>query len=240
MQALMLVGGLGTRLRPAIGHAPKPMAAVAGRPFLEYLLLQLRRDGFRDVVMLTGFGADALHQYFREGRDWGVTITYSPEPEPRGTGGALRHALPILEGRHFLVMNGDSFLDVSLLDLIAAHDSAPADGVAAAATLALVRSSETERFGSVEVDAAGRVTAFREKIATRGEGLINAGVYVLERAMLEAIPAGRIVSLEREVFPGLVNRGLRGTELHGAFIDIGIPEAYEALRSDPTGVLALV
>ena len=233
----MLVGGLGTRLRPAVGSTPKPMATVAGRPFLEYLLLQLRRDGFRDVVMLAGYGAEALRRYFREGREWGVSITYSSEPEPLGTGGALRHALPILEGQRFLVMNGDSFFDISLLDLTAAHRS---DGITAAATLALARSGETERFGSVEVDAAERVTAFREKIASRGEGLINAGLYVLERTTIEDIPAGRAVSLEREIFPDLVGRGLYGTELHGAFIDIGIPEAYEGLLADPTRVLALV
>jgi NDP-sugar pyrophosphorylase family protein len=239
MQALVLVGGMGTRLRPAIGRTPKSMAPVAGRPFLEYLLLQLRRDGFRELVLLTGFGADAVRQYFGGGGDWGVSITYSAEPEPLGTGGAVRHALPVLEGRRYLVMNGDSFFDISLLDLIAAHQ-APDDGARAVATLALVRSSETERFGTVEVDAADRVTGFREKVATRGDGLINAGIYILERTTIEEIPAGCAVSLEREVFPGLVNRGLHATELNGAFIDIGTPETYEALRSDPTGVLALV
>jgi NDP-sugar pyrophosphorylase family protein len=239
MQALVLVGGLGTRLRPAIGSTPKAMAMVAGRPFLEYLILQLRRDGIRDVVMLTGYGADAVKQYFRDGRAWGVSIAYSQEPAPLGTAGALRHALPNLEGRQFLVMNGDSFFDISLLDLIAVHAAAPpADP--AAGTLALARSRETRRFGTVEVDAADRVTAFREKADRAGGGLINAGICVLERAIIEDIPAGRAVSLELEVFPGLLHGALRGVEFRGTFLDIGIPAAYEALRADPTPVLAVV
>ncbi len=239
MQVLILVGGLGTRLRASIGPTPKPMASVAGRPFVEYLLLQLRRDGFQEVIMLAGFGATVLHRYFGDGRDWGISIAYSNEPERLGTAGAVRHSLPMLEGQQFLVMNGDSFFDIPLLDLIAAHTATPLNGIASTATLALARSSETERFGSVELGAANQVTRFREKVTTRGEGLINAGVYVLERATIEAIPPARTVSLEHEVFPGLINRGLRGIEMRGTFLDIGIPQAYEALRSDPTAVLSV-
>jgi NDP-sugar pyrophosphorylase family protein len=239
MQALVLAGGLGTRLRAAIGSTPKAMATVAGRPFLEYLVLQLRRDGIRDVVMLTGYGADVLSQYFRDGRAWGVSIAYSEEPEPLGTAGAVRHALPHLEGRRFLLMNGDSFFDISLLDLIAAHEAA-SPGDPAAATLALARSDESRRFGTVEVDGAQHVTAFREKAARGRSGLINAGICILERAMIDDIPAGRPVSLEREIFPGLVHRGLRGVEFQGTFLDIGIPAAYQAIRADPTAVLAVV
>ncbi len=237
MQSLILAGGLGTRLRPVLGETPKPMAPLAGRPFLEYLLLQLRRDGLRQVVLLTGSGSAAVRQYFRDGRDWGISIAYSDESEPLGTGGAVRHALPLLEGTRFLVMNGDSFFDISMLDLIAAHESRK--GAEPAATLALARLDHTERFGSVEVDAAGHVTAFREKAANQGAGLINAGIYVVERSVVEAVPNGRAVSLERDVFPGLVGHGLRGAELTGSFVDIGVPDAYQGLRTDPAAILAL-
>jgi len=237
IQALILVGGLGTRLRPVVGDTPKPMAAVGGRPFLEFLVRQLRRDGFRDVVLLTGHGATAVSEYFGTGSAWDLSIAYSREPGPLGTGGALRHALPRLSGPRFLVMNGDSFFDIDLAAVLAAHARATPEPVA---TLALVRSTETERFGSVEADADGTVTAFREKDESSGPGLVNAGVYVIERSMVEAIPDSRPVSLEREVFTELVGRGLHAREFGGAFVDMGVPDAYAALKADPSRLLMLL
>lgn len=236
MQAFILAGGFGTRLRPALDAAtPKPMATIAGRPFLEYLICQLRRDGIRDIVLLTGHRAAAVESYFGTGDGWDLTVRYSREPEPLGTGGALRHALPLLAGERSMVMNGDSYLGTDLTRITTAHDAASAATHGAAlGTLALVGREDGSRFGSVELGADGAVTAFREKLAEPRPGLINAGIYVLERRLIEAIPAGRAVSMEREVFPGLLDGRLRGIAIDAPFVDIGVPESYAALDADPS------
>ncbi len=235
MRTFILAGGLGTRLRDVTGEAPKSMAQVAGRPFLAYLLLQLRRDGFRDVVVLTGYGADAIERYFGTGGSLGVDITYSREPLPLGTGGALRLAATRSPGERYLVMNGDSFLDIHVDALVHAHRSAVARG--AVATVALARVPDAARFGTVEIDARGTVTRFVEKSAgSRGD--INAGIYVLEASVIEAIEPDRPVSLEREILAGLVGRGLMGIPYEAAFADIGVPESYRALCADPEPLIA--
>jgi mannose-1-phosphate guanylyltransferase len=241
IDALILVGGLGTRLRPAIGtDTPKPMADVAGRPFLAYLLAQLRRDGFGRVVLATGHGAEAVERYFGTGESPNQTITYSSEPAPLGTGGALRYARPRLHGDRVLVMNGDSFLEARLGDLVDAHARARRANPALLASLCLARVDDPGRYGAVECDADGTIRRFREKSADAPAGLINAGIYVVERALIDGIPEGRPVSLEREVFPALADGRLHGVELTGSFVDIGIPEAYAALRADPSRLLALI
>ncbi len=230
IESLVLVGGLGTRLRPSVGDIPKPMAEVAGRPFLAYLLRRLARDGFRSVTLLTGYRAGAVEQYFGSGAGTELSIAYSPEPVPLGTAGALRNALPRLVGRRFLVMNGDSFFDIDLSAFVAAAGDAPA-------SLALARVPETGRFGSVDVDSLGTVSGFREKSASGGQGLINAGVYVLDRDVIAGVPQDRPASLEREVFPRLVGHGLRGIAFDAFFVDIGVPEAYDGIRADPAPLL---
>jgi mannose-1-phosphate guanylyltransferase len=238
MQALILAGGLGTRLRSVIGsELPKSMATFGGRPFLEYLVLQLRRDGFRDVWLLTGHGAEVVETYFGTGDALGVRLRYSTEPVPLGTAGALRHILPQLDGERFLVSNGDSFLAAHLGALVDAHlASLP---VRAAATIALVRRDDASRFGAVALAADGAVTAFREKDPTPAPGLVSAGIYVVERALLESIPTGRPVSLEREIWPVLLDGRLRGVVMDGPFTDMGVPDAYAALQADPGPLLEI-
>jgi NDP-sugar pyrophosphorylase family protein len=239
MEALILAGGLGTRIRSVIGSGlPKPMARFAGRPFLEYLLLQLRTAACRDIWLLTGHGADAIEAYFGTGDAWDVRLRYSAESVPLGTGGALRLVLPRLQGERFLVMNGDSFLDAPLADLVTAHAVAAA-GSPVAATLALVARDDASRFGSVDLDADGAIRAFREKDPGGLPGLISAGIYVVERSVLESIAPDRPVSLEREVWPGLLDGRLRGLVAAGAFSDMGVPEAFAALQADPAPLLAL-
>jgi len=245
MQALILVGGLGTRLRPVLdASVPKPMAAIAGRPFLAYLLGQLRRNAFEQVWLLTGHGGQNVERYFGTGDGWDLTIRYSLEPEPLGTGGALRHVLPRLSGERFLVMNGDSFLGTSLATLDRAHDRACATSPSVLASLALARVDEGDRFGSVDLAPDGRVTGFREKssasAASTSAALINAGVYVVERALIESLPPRGPVSLERDVFPPLCDGRLRGVELAGPFVDIGVPESYAAICADPSMLLPML
>jgi mannose-1-phosphate guanylyltransferase len=239
MQALILAGGLGTRLRPVIGaELPKPMATFAGRPFLLYLVLQLRQAGFGEIWFLTGHGAPLVQTYFGTGDTWGVSLRYSVEPVPLGTAGALRHVLPQLSGDRFLVTNGDSFLSAPLGDLVDAH----ARSLAArptAATLALVARDDASRFGAVTLDPDGAVRAFREKDPEPAAGLVSAGIYVVERGILDAIPPDRPVSLEREVWPHLLDGRLRGLPMDGAFTDMGVPDAFAALQADPSPLLAI-
>lgn len=228
MRVLILAGGLGTRLRPAIGATPKSMAPVAGRPFLEHLLERAARGGSRRVVLLTGYGADTIEGYFGTGQEHGLEIAYSREPEPLGTGGALRLAASRFPDERFLVMNGDSFFDIPLPSLVDAHLRS-----GAVVTLALAHARELGRFGGVEVGADGRVSRFVEKGEPVRGGLVNAGIYIIERGVLDAIAPGRAVSLEREIFPALVGEGLHAVPFPGSLVDIGVPADLEALRARP-------
>ena len=222
-QAVILAGGLGTRLRAAVPDVPKVMADVGGRPFLEYLIAQLRGAGVTSAVLCVGYRGEVVEGHFGDGSAWGMQLTYSVEREPLGTAGALRLAEPLLAGERWLVMNGDSYFDISLHTLFGAHRSTPA-----AATLALARVADARRYGGVKCSPDGYVTAFIEKPAadTAVAGLINSGLYIIERSVFELIPADRPVSFERDVLPGLVGRGLRAAVFDGYFIDIGIPDDY--------------
>jgi NDP-sugar pyrophosphorylase family protein len=236
--ALVLAGGLGTRLRSVTGERqPKAMVDVAGRPFLDYLLLQLACAHITRVCLLTGHGAAVVREHVGDGRRWGLVVSYSEEATPLGTAGALRAAIDRLDGHRFLVLNGDSFLDASLPVLIQAH----AEGQRRAgvkATIALVRSDDAGRYGSVDV-SNGAIVAFREKDPDAPPGLINAGVYVVERSLIADIPAGGPVSLENDVWPRYLDGQLHGLIVEGAFADIGIPAALERLRADPRPLLTL-
>jgi NDP-sugar pyrophosphorylase family protein len=216
MQAVVLVGGLGSRLRPAVADRPKALASVGGRPFLDWLLLALSEQGVGRVVLATGYLAAAFDPHLAGWRALGLEVELSREASPLGTGGAARLALDRIEGDRLLVLNGDSFCPFDLTRL----DPAPA--------LWLVEVEDASRFGSVELAADGRVRSFREKVGAVGPGLINAGVYFLDRADLAAIGPGRPASLERDVLPGLVGRGLRGVVGPGPFVDIGTPQSYAA------------
>jgi len=229
----ILAGGLGTRLRPAIGDRQKVVAAVEGRPFLAILLDQVAAAGFRDVVLCVGHRADEVEAAL--GASHGpLRLRYSREAEPLGTGGALRLALPLLDGPELLVMNGDSFCEV---DLAAAWTWHRAHG--AEATLVAVEVSDASRYGRVEMDAADRVRRFTEKQEDGRPGWINAGIYLLASRLLAALPAGRPLSLERDVLPGWTGGALYGYRVRGRFIDIGTPGAYSAaslfFRGDPAG-----
>lgn len=219
--ALLLVGGRGTRLRSVVASAPKPLASVGNQPFLELLVRQLRRQGIRRLVMCSGYLADQIESKFGNGSAWDLTIKYSRELQPLGTAGAVRLAQGFLEGApDFLVMNGDSFLEMDFGRLIQFHREQNA-----IATMAVISAQDAGRYGAVRVESGGRVVGFTEKTGTSSPGLINAGVYVFGRAILEHIPEGQ-VSLEREVFPLVLDQGVYALEHHGMFIDIGTPEDY--------------
>jgi D-glycero-alpha-D-manno-heptose 1-phosphate guanylyltransferase len=220
-KAVLLVGGLGTRLRTVVPSAPKPLAPVGNRPFLELLIRQLGNQGMRSLIMCTGYLADQIEGEFGDGSDLGVTIEYSKEPEPLGTAGAVKFAEGFLQGvPDFLVMNGDSFLELDLNQLIQLHRTH-----GGLATMAVVSVENAGRYGTVHVDSGNKVTAFCEKTGSDSPGLINAGVYVFSPAILELIPAGP-VSLEKDVFPRLLDQRVHAAREQGVFIDIGTPADY--------------
>lgn len=220
--AAILAGGLGTRLRPLFPDRPKALSEVKGRPFLAYLLDQLSAVGLRKVVMCTGHLGEQIQAAF--GDSYGdMRLLYSRELSPVGTAGALRLALSLFDSEFILVMNGDSFCHIDLRDLFAWHVEQRAK-----ATLVLVKAEEPARYGQVQVDADGVVIGFEEKSARSDPGWINAGVYLLARSLIKAMPEKRVVSLEREAFPAWIGKGFYGYRSSGRFLDIGTPEAYAA------------
>jgi mannose-1-phosphate guanylyltransferase len=223
VDAVVLVGGKGTRLRPLTLSAPKPMLPTAGVPFLEHLLSRIRAVGIEHVVLGTSYKAETFTEYFGDGSAFGLDIEYLVEDEPLGTGGGIRHVAPALRAGTVMVFNGDVLSGVALGEVLDTHTSNDAD-----VTLHLVKVPDPRAFGSVPTDADGRVQAFLEKTDNPPTDQINAGCYVFKRDVLEAIPAGRVVSVERETFPGLLDSGARvfGHVDTSYWLDLGTPAAF--------------
>lgn len=223
MQALILAGGEGTRLRPLTSTIPKPVVPLANRPHIEFMIAWLRRHGVDEVVLSCGFLADGVRRVLGEGDSYGVRVRYVEEPQPLGTGGALRYASDLLEHR-FLMVNGDVLSDIDLSAQLAQHER-----TGARATIALVPVEDPSMYGLVRLGADRSVQEFVEKPSSDeiDSDLINAGAYVLERPLLDDMPApGTNFSIERDVFPRLVGQGLYGCVGRGYWLDIGTPERY--------------
>lgn len=225
MQAIVLVGGEGTRLRPLTDSTPKPALTLVDRPFLAYMIEWLARHGVTEVVLACGFRPDVLREALAgEEERAGVRIRYAVEPEPLGTAGAIRFAADTLGDEleeRFLALNGDVLTDLDLSALLRAHDE-----WGAAATIGLHPVEDSSAFGLVSSGDGGEVLEFLEKTGERRRGEVNAGMYALQRSVLELIPPGENVSIERDVFPRLVGDGLHGLLLGGYWMDIGTPERY--------------
>ncbi len=225
MQAIVLVGGEGTRLRPLTSDVPKPAVTLVDRPFLAYAIEWLAFHGVSEVVLACGFLPEVLCEALGdEEQRSGVAITYVAEPEPLGTAGAIRFAAAALGERledRFLALNGDVLADLDLSALVRAHRER-----GARATIGLYPVQDSSVYGLVRCDEEGKVLEFAEKTGEAVPGEINAGAYVLERSVLDLMPEGQAVSIEREVFPRLVGDGLCGLLLDGYWMDIGTPERY--------------
>ncbi|MFC8047120.1 sugar phosphate nucleotidyltransferase [Nocardia sp. NPDC057353] len=221
--AVILVGGKGTRLRPLTLSAPKPMLPTAGLPFLTHLLARIKAAGITHVVLGTSFKAEVFSDHFGDGSELGLEIEYVYESEPLGTGGGIRNVLPKLRADTVVVFNGDVLGGTDLRDVLETHHSTNAD-----VTLHLVRVSDPRAFGCVPTDADGRVQAFLEKTQDPPTDQINAGCYVFRREYIEKIPDGRPVSVEREVFPALLAEGARvqGHVDSSYWRDMGTPEDF--------------
>ena len=232
LEGVLLVGGLGTRLRPLTVYTPKPMLPVAGVPFVAHQLARLRDAGVRRVVLATSYRAEVFEGYLGDGAAFGVDLVYATEDEPLGTGGAIRHGVQLLTSGPddpVVVLNGDVLSGHDVAAQVRTHAAAGAD-----VTLHLVRVPDPRAYGCVPTDATGHVTQFLEKTPEPVTDQVNAGCYVFRRAVVDAIPAGRVVSVERETFPGLLASGalVLGCVDDAYWLDLGTPQAYVAGSRD--------
>ena len=228
-EAILLVGGKGTRLRPLTVHTPKPMVPAAGVPFLTHQLARARAAGVEHIVLATSYLAEVFEPYFGDGSELGLHLEYVTEEEPLGTGGAIRNVASRLHsapGDPVLIFNGDILTGLDIAALVDTHRTTRAD-----VSLHLTRVEDPRAFGLVPTDDTGRVSAFLEKPQTPEEIVtdqINAGAYVFNRSVIDTIPAGRPVSVERETFPGLLADGahLQGMVDSTYWLDLGTPQAF--------------
>ncbi len=232
LEGLLLVGGFGTRLRPLTVYTPKPMLPVAGVPFVAHQLARLRDAGVARVVLATSYRAEVFEGYLGDGSGFGVELLYATEDEPLGTGGAIRNGVQLLGSgpdAPVVVLNGDILSGHDVAGQVAAHRAAGAD-----VTLHLVRVADPRAYGCVPTDDDGRVTQFLEKTPEPVTDQVNAGCYVFRRRVVDAIPAERVVSVERETFPGLLASGalVLGCVDDSYWLDLGTPEAFVAGSRD--------
>jgi NDP-sugar pyrophosphorylase family protein len=219
--AAILAGGRGTRLRPVLKQSPKVLAPVANRPFITFLLDRLAAAGIHKVIMLTGYMAAQVRRALGDGYA-GMRLTYSVETSPLGTAGALRRALPHLDGDAILLLNGDSFCAVNLARLASEHFRR-----STALTMTVVHVPDASRFGQVKIAPTGAVVHFGEKEPKGGPGWINAGIHVLAKSLVAEIPPRQFCSLERDFLPSWVDAGrVWAFKERSQFLDIGTPSSY--------------
>ena len=230
MKAVILAGGLGTRLRKRIDDKPKSMASISGRPFLEYQIEQLKRYDIKEMVLCVGYLGEQIKDFLRNGAEFGVKVEYATEKELLGTGGALKNAQKYLQDSTFLALNGDSYLDIDLLDFIRYHKEKEAQG-----TIALTKVDVSEEYGLIKIDKENRIRGFFEKVKGDKFGMIiNAGIYLFEPELLNYIPEQKKISLEKEFFPHLLRENivLFGYLSSGYFIDIGTSQKYNQAQRE--------
>ncbi|HIQ73554.1 MAG TPA: nucleotidyltransferase family protein [Candidatus Cottocaccamicrobium excrementipullorum] len=227
MQAVLLAGGLGTRLKSVVSDRPKPMALIEGRPFMEYVVHELCRQGIEDIVFAVGYKGSMVEEYFEDGRNFGARISYAYEKELLGTAGAIKNAGRLITEDQFLVLNADTFyqIDYHRLEQIKEEKQL-------SMAMVLRQVPDVSRYGRAVLQE-GILTAFNEKTPDPVPGTINGGVYLMDRTLLEEIPEGK-VSLENQMIPLWLSQGKRlgGMVNDGYFIDIGIPEAYFQFQED--------
>jgi mannose-1-phosphate guanylyltransferase/mannose-1-phosphate guanylyltransferase/phosphomannomutase len=231
MQAVIIAGGKGTRLRPLTYGCPKPMLPLLDRPFLEWMIDRCREAGIKDILLNVHYQAQQVQSYFENGDRFGVSIRYIEESTPLDTAGAIKLAEPYFTGESLVVFNADILTDLDLKLLIGFHQES-----GAAATLTLTRVNDITPFGLVELGSDLQVQAFREKptpeqaviFMEKGINTINAGTYVLEPEIFDCYIAGEPLSFERVVFPGILEQGrkMMGFVWDGYWLDLGTPEKY--------------
>ncbi len=227
LDVMILCGGMGTRLQPSVSDRPKSMAILRGRPFLEWQLMSLRERGFKNIILCIGYRGECIRHYFGNGERLELRINYSEEYEAKGTGGAIRGGWLFVHTDPVLVMNGDSWCDVCMTQMVRFHEIHQAIG-----TLALTTVTDPQRFGQVVLGHGNEIVGFSEKGNAEPDGLINAGMYVFTHTFLESIPEQSCTSLEHDVFPHWIQKGLYGYAGKRKFFDIGTPASYAQAEQD--------
>jgi mannose-1-phosphate guanylyltransferase len=228
--AILLVGGFGTRLMPLTKNTPKPMLTVAGVPVTEHQLAMAKTAGITEIVLATSYLSEVFIPYFGDGSKWGMKIKYAVEKQPLGTGGAIRNAAQLLDSdESVVILNGDVLSSHNLSEQIRQHEARDAD-----VTLHLTQVEDARAFGCVPTDSDGRVTAFLEKMENPVTNQINAGCYVFNPRVISTIPLDTVVSVERETFPQLVEKGAAvfGYVEKAYWLDIGTPRALLKASKD--------
>jgi D-glycero-alpha-D-manno-heptose 1-phosphate guanylyltransferase len=231
IQAVILVGGEGTRLRSVVNQVPKPMAQIAGKPFLEYIIRYLIFHGISEITLCVGYKAECVRHYFGDGSLFKAAITYSQEDHPLGTGGALKKAALTIKEDSFLALNGDSFFQLDFGAFVNFYKKRNAK-----AAIALTKAPCASRYGAVKINDFSQVIAFCEKEQNPVEGLINSGIYIFNKHIFDDCKEEKI-SLETSILPQLIDNDFYGLEEEGFFIDIGTPSDYSHLCSDPSRLL---
>jgi D-glycero-alpha-D-manno-heptose 1-phosphate guanylyltransferase len=227
MQAVLLAGGLGTRLRSVVNDRPKPMALIEKKPFMEYVVRELITYGVTDIIFAVGYKGSMVEAHFKDGKEWGISVSYSYEEELLGTAGAIKKAGKMVTDDQFLAMNADTFYQIDYSRLTKLSKERELD-----MTLVLRKVPDVSRYGQALLED-GWLTAFDEKVEQKQPGTINGGVYLLKRSLLDTIPLGK-VSLEHDMIPLWLSqyKKLGGIVNDGYFIDIGIPEDYYRFIDD--------
>ncbi len=226
MQAIVLAGGMGRHIKSDMGDIPKPMAIVNARPFVEFVLLYLKDNGIDDIIISCGYLRSVIESYFGNGADWGLKISYTNEDFLRGTGGSVKLAEDLIHSEHFLVVNGDTFHDLPIYDLVEFHVQHEA-----MVTMALKESDTPERFGAVELLSNKQISRFLQKGSKEVSNLVNTGIYVFDKKTLNFIQPNEYISLETDIFPLLTKLGqFYGYVCEGPFLDIEQPESYKIIK----------
>ena len=230
MEAIILAGGLGTRLQPVISQIPKPMAPVSGKPFLQHILQWLDGNHISRVILSVGHKWEVIHHFFGN-HFQGIDLVYSVEDSPLGTGGAIALAMEKLTNDSFFIINGDTFFNSGLDELIVFHRDGTFD-----LSILLKPMKDFDRYGTVEVNKQNRITAFNEK-APRKEGLINGGIYLANRSISAHFPPVRVFSFEKDFLEAKCSElSFGGLISDHYFVDIGIPSDYQKAQADLPGL----
>ncbi len=226
LDILILCGGLGKRLKEIGENCPKPMVKINGRPFLEILIQHISSFGFRRFILCAGFKSEFIEQYFQKKSD-NNTYILSKEDEPLGTGGGIKNAEPFISSSTFMVLNGDSICPINLNDFVAFHRTN-----SASISMAVTTIDDVSAYGSVIINDNREINRFIEKSEQiKGQGLVNAGVYLIEKEVLGQIPPEQNVSIEKEVFPSMIGQNFYGFKTGEKLFDIGTPERLKILRN---------
>ncbi len=223
IEAVVLAGGLGTRLRSELPETPKVLAPVNGKPFLDIVLKSLCASRlFQKVILSVGYKAEMVIENYRGDSSFGFDIDFAVEEKPLGTGGGIKNAIGMIESRLVMVLNGDSFVGVDLARFVEAHIE---KGVLFSMVLREVKNAN--RYGLVSIDAGGAIERFEEKKEVDEKGMINAGIYLFDKKLFDGVEENRVVSFERDMLPDIIKKPAFGFVTNGKFLDIGIPETYK-------------